>query len=123
MPVGRIAEARLVSISYVSKVLSRRRLTGETTARPQWCHVPRNLAGHLKAIETHVESHPDATLPELSTWLAREHQVVASISLLSETLRERRLALKKDLPRCRAGLGGLAARAAIARSAQADLCR
>jgi transposase len=38
--VGQIAEALFVSVSYVSKVLGRRRLTGETTARPQRCHVP-----------------------------------------------------------------------------------
>ena len=42
-PVGRIAEVLFVSISYVAKVLSRRSSTGETTARPQRCHVPRKL--------------------------------------------------------------------------------
>ena len=34
-PVGRIATLLRVSVSYVSKVLSRRQLTGETTARAQ----------------------------------------------------------------------------------------
>jgi hypothetical protein len=33
-PVGRIATVLRVSVSYVSKVLSRRRLTGQTTVRP-----------------------------------------------------------------------------------------
>jgi len=34
MPVGQIAVQLRVSISYVSKVLSRRRKTGQTTALP-----------------------------------------------------------------------------------------
>src|ERR1700761_3563055 len=38
-PVGRIATVLRVSVSYVSKVLTRRRLTGQTTARPQRCPV------------------------------------------------------------------------------------
>jgi transposase len=42
-PVGRIADGLCVSVSYVSKALGRRRLTGETTARPQRCHVPPKL--------------------------------------------------------------------------------
>jgi hypothetical protein len=37
--VGWIATMLRVSVSYVSKVLSRRRLTGQTQARPQRCHV------------------------------------------------------------------------------------
>jgi transposase len=39
IPVGQIAERLSVSISYVSKVLSRHRLTGERAARPQRCHL------------------------------------------------------------------------------------
>ena len=38
-PVGQIATMLRVSISYVSKVLSRRRLTGQTTARLQRCPI------------------------------------------------------------------------------------
>jgi transposase len=43
--VGQVAEQLLVSISYVSKALSRRRLMGEIAARPQRYHVPFKLAG------------------------------------------------------------------------------
>jgi len=42
--VGQVAELLRVSISYVSKALSRRRRTGETAARPQCCHVGLKLA-------------------------------------------------------------------------------
>ncbi len=95
MPVGKIASALLVSISYVSKVLSRRSQTGETAARPQRCHVPLKLAGHLTVIEARVLAHPDATLAELRAWLETEHKVFASLGLLSETLRDLNLTVKK----------------------------
>jgi transposase len=95
MSVGGIAAALLVSISYVSKVLSRRGRTGETSARPQRCHVPRKLAGHLVVIEARVLSYPDHTLPELRAWLEREHAISASLGLLSETLRQMQLTRKK----------------------------
>src|SRR5947209_10168496 len=42
-PVGRIATTLRVSVSYVSKVLTRRRLTGHTAALPQCCHMAPKL--------------------------------------------------------------------------------
>ena len=95
-PVGRIAEALSVSISYVSKVLSRRRLTGEIAARPQCCHVPRKLTAYYAAIREQVKAQPDATLEELRTWLLETHKVSASSTLMWETLGQLRLTLKKD---------------------------
>lgn len=95
MPVGKIAAALLVSISYVSKALSRPRVTGETTARPQRGHVPRKLTAYLAAIEARVVACPDSTLAALSTWLEREHKVSASLGLLSETVRDLQLTVKK----------------------------
>jgi hypothetical protein len=52
-PVGQIAAMLRVSVSYVSKVPSRRSLTGQTQARPQRCHVEPKLSGLYPAIETH----------------------------------------------------------------------
>jgi transposase len=95
IPVGRIAERLSVSISYVSKVLSRRRLTGERAARPQCCHVPPKLAEYRTAIQEQVKSRPDATLAELQAWLLETHKVSASIKLMWETLAQLRLTLKK----------------------------
>jgi hypothetical protein len=43
-----------------------------------------------------VTSHPDATLAELTVWLAREHKISAGLGLLSETLRNLHLTVKKD---------------------------
>src|SRR3954468_7706196 len=66
--VGEIAVALCVSISYVSKVLSRRAQTGERSARPQRCHVQPKLAGLYEAIQAEVKARPDATLAELRLW-------------------------------------------------------
>jgi transposase len=95
IPVGQIAERLSVSISYVSKVLSRRRLTGERAARPQCCHVPRKLAAYHTAIQEQVNARPDASLAELQAWLLETHKVSASIKLMWETLAQLRLTLKK----------------------------
>ncbi len=102
-PVGEIAEALCVSVSYVSKALSRRRDTGERAARPQRCHVPPKLLGLYDAIRTEVTSRPDATLGELRRWLHEKHRVSASDGLMHATLARLGLTHKKDLARRRAG--------------------
>ena len=95
MPVGRIAAMLLVSGSYVSKVLIRRDRTGETSARPQCCHVPAKLSDYHTVIRERVEAKPDATLAELRSWLLETHQVSVSMTLMWETLAQLGLTLKK----------------------------
>lgn len=95
-PVGRIAIMLRVSVSYVSKVLSRRRLTGQTTAWAQRCHVAPKLCGLHAAILTQVTSRPDATIAELRTWLLQTHQVSASTGLMNKTLAALDLTFKKS---------------------------
>ena len=95
-PVGRIATLLRVSISYVSKVLSRRKLTGETTARPQRCHVIPKLSGLHPAILAQVTSRPDATIAELRAWLVETHKVAASSGLMNKTLAALDLTFKKS---------------------------
>jgi len=94
-PVGVIAEMLLVSTSYVSKALGRRRDTGETTARPRRCHVVPKLKPYHGAIRKRVSAWPDATLEELKAWLLESHGVEASVTLIWETLKELDLTLKK----------------------------
>ena len=48
--VGEVAELLRVSISYVSKALTRRRTTGETTVRAGRGHKPPKLAPFYPAI-------------------------------------------------------------------------
>jgi transposase len=105
-PVGRIATALRVSVSYVSKVLSRRRLTGQTQARPQRCHMVPKLSGLLPAIETQVNCRPDATIAELRAWLLETHKVSASTGLMNKTLAALDLTFKKVPPRGRASARG-----------------
>ena len=95
-PVSGVAKVLRVSVSYVSKVLGRRRQTGETTARPQCGHIPAKLAAYHGAIRERVSAAPDATLAELQTWLKQTHQVTASTTLIWETLRALDLTLKKS---------------------------
>jgi transposase len=94
--VGQMAALLRVSVSYVSKVLSRRQRTGVTTALPQRCHLPRKLAGLEGVIRARVLAVPDATLAELSDWLESAHGVKASTGLLCKTLAELALTYKKS---------------------------
>ena len=95
-PVGRIASLLRVSVSYVSKVLSRRQVSGETTARPQRCHIAPKLSGLHPAILAQVSSHPDATIAELRAWLLETHKVAASTGLMHKTLAALDLTYKKS---------------------------
>jgi transposase len=95
-PVCQIARTLRVSVAYVSKTLTRRRLTGQTTARPQRCHVPPKLADLYAAIEAQVNRHPDVTIAELHTWLHETHQVSASTGLIHRTLAALDLTYKKS---------------------------
>jgi transposase len=96
MAVGQIAKRLHVSVSYVSKVLSRRRKTGETKARAQRCHLRPKLAGLYDAIRAQVKAHPDATLMEIQAWLLMTHKVSASEGLVCETLALLGLTRKKS---------------------------
>lgn len=93
--VGQIAALLRVSISYVSKVLSRRRRTGQTTALPQRGHLLPKLAALHEAIRVQVTTRPDATLAELQAWLSETHQVSASSGLMWKTLAALDLTYKK----------------------------
>jgi transposase len=94
--VGRIAIKLRVSVSYVSKVLSRRALTGQMTARPQRCHLAPKLSGLHPAILAKVASRPDATIAELCAWLLETHKVSASTGLMNKTLAALDLTFKKS---------------------------
>jgi transposase len=104
--VCEIARRLFVSVSYVSKVLARRRQSGETAARPQRCHVPAKLAAYRDRIAERVAAFPDATLEELKTWLLAAYGVQASTTLIWETLDRLDLTFKKDRSRRRTGSAG-----------------
>lgn len=86
----------LVSVSYIYKVLGRRRATGETTARVGRAGRRPKLAPHDEALRVRVVAHPDATLEELQEWLAAERKVKVSIGCLWNRLKFLKLPLKKS---------------------------
>jgi transposase len=94
--VGEIATALRVSVSYVSKVLSRRNTTGETAARPQRCQLTPKLAELHDSIRAAVAARPDATCAELRRWLLETHKVSASEGLMHKTLVRLGLTFKKS---------------------------
>ena len=95
MAVREAAPLFRVSIAFIYKALIRRRRTGETTARPQRCHLEPKLAGYYEAIRTEVAAHPDMTIGELRVWLSARHGVSASHSVMWTALDRLGLTLKK----------------------------
>jgi transposase len=93
--VGTVGELFRVGVSYIYKVLARRRQTGETEARAQRSHQGLKLAEHHEAIRAEVASRPDVTLDELRAWLETEHGVSASLGLMHNTLARLGLTRKK----------------------------
>ena len=76
-PIRAVAGA-LVGASYVSKVRRNARLSGQTTAGAQRNHVAPRLAPDYDALRARVAEQADATIAELSAWMAREHGVSVS---------------------------------------------
>lgn len=94
--VGEIAELLRVSVSYVSKALTRRRTTGETTVRAQHGHQLPKLAPLYAAIRSYIAERGDTTIEQLQAWLLATHQVTASVGLIWHTLKLLDLSLKKS---------------------------
>ena len=69
----------------MSKVLTRRCTTGETTARTQRGHKPPKLAPFYTSIREHVAGHGDTTIEKLRGWLLATHQIKASVGLQLNT--------------------------------------
>jgi transposase len=111
--VCEIARRLFVSVSCVSKVLARRRQSGETAARPQRCHVPAKLAAYRDRIAERVAAFPDATLEELKTWLLAAYGVQASTTLIWETLDRLDLTFKKRSFTPPNGIGRMSPRRAV----------
>jgi putative transposase len=94
--VSATARLFLVSVSYVSKVMGRRRATGEMTARQGRVGRKPKLAPHDGAIRARVRAYPDATLEELQAWLLAERAIKVSIGCLWNRLKFLDLPLKKS---------------------------
>lgn len=104
MAVRAAAKLFQVSVSYIYKVLIRRRQTGEAEASPRRGHRPRKLTpAQETALAAHLTANPDLTLAALGTWLAAEHGVRLSSGALWTTVDRLGLTAKKNGARRRAG--------------------
>lgn len=100
----RVVAARFgVSPSYVSKVRSRFRRTGEMAPGPQHNHVAPRLAPLYDVLRARVTEQADATILELRAWAAREHGIAVSHPVMWKTLAQLGLTLKKTVARGRTG--------------------
>jgi transposase len=94
-PIRMVAARFGVSASYVSKVRSRLRRTGETTAGLQRNQVAPRLAPLYEALRGWVAAHSDATIAELRAWVGSEHGIAVSYPVMWKTLARLGLTLKK----------------------------
>lgn len=113
MRVCAVARLFLVSVSYVSKVVSRRRASGEMTARVGRAGRKPKLAGHDEALRARVAAYPDATLEELRAWLAAEREIKVSIGCLWNRLKFLDLPLKKSRSEPRSRIDRMSPRLAM----------
>jgi transposase len=86
-----------VSVSYIYKILARRRTTGETTARPQRHGPLPKLAPYSDLLRDRVVAVPDTTIDELRLWLLSEHKIKVGNTCVWKQLGRLGLTLKKRL--------------------------
>jgi transposase len=102
-PIREVAERFEVSASYVSKVGSRFRLTGQRTTKPRGGQRQPILAGREAVLRARVAEVKDATLEELRAWLLETHGIKICLGALWNTLQRMGLRFKKKRARSRAG--------------------
>jgi transposase len=91
-----IAPLFQVSVSYIYKILARRRTTGEITPRSQRHGPLPKLAAYDEVIRARVEAVPDTTIDELRAWLLSEHKIRVGNTCVWKRLRRLGLTLKKS---------------------------
>lgn len=92
-----IAETFGVSVSFVTKLLRRRRDSGSIAARPHTGGFAPALQGRtLHALAALVEEQPDATLAELRDRLWRRYRVRVGVWTVCRALAGLRLPVKKS---------------------------
>jgi len=102
-PIREVAERFEVSSSYVSKVGSRFRLTGERGTKRRGGQRRPILEGREDVLRARVAEVKDATLQELQHWLLETHGIKICIGALWNTLQRMGLRFKKKRARGRAG--------------------
>jgi transposase len=92
-----VAEAFGVSLSFITKLLRRRRLTGSVAAMPHTGGCAPRLKGKDQVqLRGLVRNQPDATLEEYCQALAQRGSVSVSVSTMCRALRALDLPRKKS---------------------------
>ena len=94
------AELCGVSVSSVSRFLTRWRRTGSIRPKKFGGHKKHALTPHKRRIEQWVDAQPDLTLSEIQDRLAKENAMV-SLTSIFRFLRHLEFTLKKKPTRCR----------------------
>ncbi|HEX9464144.1 MAG TPA: hypothetical protein VGB82_16220 [Alphaproteobacteria bacterium] len=85
--VREVAKRFGVSPAYVSRVVTRLRLTGGRTTKPRGGQRKPILAGREDVLRARLVELPDTTLTELQRWLMDTHGIKISIGALWGSLR------------------------------------
>jgi len=98
LPAKEVAAKFRVSVSWVNRLMQRRRETGEVRPRPQTVFKTQAFAGQEERLRALVDAQPDQTLAELREAL----QSAASLSSVWRALERLQLTVKKNGTRRRA---------------------
>ena len=90
-----VAERFGVSQAYVSRVRSRHKQLGKTSAAAQCNHVPLRLAALSEPLLAQVAKAPEQTLAQLCQWVQAEHGVQVCAATMGKTLKRLGLTRKK----------------------------
>ena len=85
-----------VSVSYIYKILIRRRTTGEITARAQRNGPRPKLVPYNDVLRARIEAAPDTTIDELRSWRLSEHKIKVCNACVWKQLGRLGLTLKKS---------------------------
>jgi transposase len=97
LPAKDVAVKFRVSVSWVNRLMQRRRETGEVGPRPQTVFKKQAFAGQESRLRTLVNAQPDRTLAELREAL----HSAASLSSVWRALDRLQLTVKKNRTRRR----------------------
>lgn len=109
--IREVADRLSVSASYVSKVTSRFRMSGQRTTKPRGGQREAILSGREDLVRARLETVKDTTLEELRNWLLQGHGIRISMGALWNSLQRMGLSYKKKRARRRARAAGRAGRA------------
>jgi transposase len=85
--IAEVAQRFSVSVDAIDDWKLRQAATASLAPATPTGGRPRRLAAaQEQALQAHIDAEPDATIAELRTWLAQEHQVVVGWGTVCRTL-------------------------------------